>query len=72
MPQEYFEIFKGNPIVVLAVLDALDQAGITPVVKDPSSSARLAGFGSITTHQSLWVHIDEQQQAFEVLHSLDL
>ena len=72
MPQKYIEIFKGSPIVVMAVLDALNQVDISPVLKDPSDSARLAGFGSLTSNQSLWVHKDEQQKAVEVLVLLNL
>jgi hypothetical protein len=63
MPQKYIEIFKGSPIAVMVVLDALNHIGISPVVKDPSASARLSGFGSLTSNQSLWVHKDEQQKA---------
>ena len=72
MPQEFVEIFRGSPIVVMALIDALRELGITPVVKDPSTSAKLAGFGFLTNEQSLWVHTDEQAQAFEVVKSLDI
>lgn len=45
MPQEYIQIFKGSSIQVMAVVNALETLEIVPVVKDPSASARLAGFG---------------------------
>jgi hypothetical protein len=54
------------------VVDSLDALGIVPVVKDPSLSARLAGFGILNTQQSLWVFKDEEQQAIEALNTLDL
>lgn len=72
MPQDYIQIFKGSPIEVMAVVDSLDALGIVPVAKDPSLSARLAGFGILNTQQSLWVHKDEEQQAIESLNTLDL
>jgi hypothetical protein len=72
MPQDYIQIFKGSPIEVMAVVDSLDALGIVPVVKDPSLSARLAGFGILNTQQSLLVHKDEEQQAIEALNTLDL
>ena len=72
MPQEFVEIFRGSPIVVMALIDALGELGITPVVKDPSTSAKLAGFGFLTNEQSLSVHTDEQTQDLEVVKSLDI
>ena len=45
---------------------------MTPVVKDPSASAKLAGFACITIEQTLWLHKDEQQRALEGLNSLAL
>lgn len=72
MPREYIEIFKRNPIAVMAALDALNRVCITPVVKDPSASAYFAGFVSMTSNQSLWVHKDEKQKTLEVLVLLDL
>ena len=72
MPQDYIQIFKGSPTEVMAVVDALESIGIVPVVKDPSTSARLTGFGILNSQQSLWVHRDEEQQAIEVLNALNL
>ena len=72
MPQDYIQIFKGSPIEVMAVVDSLYALGIVPVVKYPSFSARLSGFGILNTQQSLWVHKNEDQQAIEALNTLDL
>ena len=72
MPQDYIQIFKGSSIEVMVIVDALDPLGIVPLIKDPSSSARLSGFGILDTQQTLWVHKDEEQQADEVLNALDL
>jgi len=70
MPQDYIQIFKGSQIEVIAIVDALDPLGIVPLVKDPSSSAILSGFGILNTQKSLWVHREEEQQAIEVLNAL--
>lgn len=72
MPQDYIQIFKGSSIEVMVIVGALDPLGIVPLIKDPSSSARLSGFGILDTQQTLWVHKDEEQQAVEVLNALDL
>ena len=72
MSQEFIKLFKGNPITVMAVIDSLDKVGIIPIVKNPSESARLAGFGSMTSEQSIWVHSDEKKKSIEVLKSLEL
>jgi hypothetical protein len=72
MPHNFVKLYHGNPISVLALFSALEEIGITPLVKDPSESARLAGFGSMTSEQSLWVHNDELEKANKVLSGLGL
>lgn len=72
MALDFVQIFKGSPVVIIAVVGAMKEVNITPVVKDPSASAKLARFASMTNEQTLWVHKDEQQRALEVLNSLDL
>tara|TARA_B100000965_G_C19281658_1_gene621829 strand:+ start:408 stop:617 length:210 start_codon:yes stop_codon:yes gene_type:complete len=49
MPQEYVETFKESLINAIPELNTLGQIRITPVVKDPSASAYLGGFGNMTT-----------------------
>ncbi|MDA9597077.1 DUF2007 domain-containing protein [Flavobacteriaceae bacterium] len=71
MSRDFIKLFKGNPITVMAVIDVLDKVGIVPIVKNPSESARLAGFGFMTSEQSIWVHTDEKNKAVEVLKSLE-
>jgi len=72
MALDFVQIFKGSPVVIIAIVGAMKEVNITPVVKDPSASAKLAGFASMTNEQTLWVHKDEQQRALEVLNSLAL
>jgi hypothetical protein len=48
----------------------LDEVSIVPVIKDRAESARLAGFGSFSSDQEVWVHPNEEKQAKEVLQSI--
>lgn len=72
MALDFVQIFKGSPVVIIAEVGAMKKVNITPVVKDPSASAKLAGFASMTNEQTLWVHRDGQQRDLEVLNSLAL
>lgn len=63
MALDFVQIFKGSPVVIIAVVGAMKEVNITPVVKDSSASAKLAGFASMTNEQTLWVHKDGQQRA---------
>lgn len=71
LPQnQYIKLYSGTPLVILALVNALEEVGIIPVLKDPSASARMAGFGSMTNEQTLWVHPDELDKAQKVLSQL--
>lgn len=72
MPHNFVLIYRGSPINVMCLSDALSTKGIVPIVKDPQESARLAGFASLTQQQTLWVHKSEEQQALQSLKSLAL
>ena len=72
MALDFVQIFQGTPVVIIAEVGAMKKVNITPVVKDPSASANLAGFASMTNEQTLWVHKDGQQRGSEVLNSLAL
>ena len=50
----------------------MKQVSVTPVVKNPSTSAKFAGFASMTNEQIIWVYKDEQERALELLNSLTL
>ncbi|MGB1448403.1 MAG: DUF2007 domain-containing protein [Flavobacteriaceae bacterium] len=67
----YLHLFSGSSIDVLALRNALAEENITPVVKDESESARLAGFGQTAPMmQRVFVHEDEFDKAKQVLQSL--
>lgn len=46
MERDYTKIYSGNFMVSSRIVEALEQIGIVPIVKDESESARLAGFPS--------------------------
>ncbi|MCH1517389.1 MAG: DUF2007 domain-containing protein [Flavobacteriaceae bacterium] len=67
----YLHLFSGSSIEVLALSNALAEKNITPVVKDESESARLAGFGQTAPMlQRVFVHEDEYDNAKAILKDL--
>ena len=67
----YQHLYTGSSIDVLAIRDALSEVNITPVIKDESASATLAGFGvTAPLQQRVFVHNDEFEQATQILEQL--
>jgi hypothetical protein len=67
----YLHLFSGSSIDVLALINALTEKNIIPVVKDEAESARLAGFGQTAPMMQLvFVHEDEYVKAKIVLKQL--
>ena len=67
----YLHLFSGSSIDVLALRNALAEENITPVVKDESESARLAGFGQTAPMmQRVFVHEAEYDKAKTILKQL--
>ena len=67
----YVHLFSGSSIDVIALQNALADVNISPVIKDESESARLAGFGQTTPlMQRVFVHKDEFEKAKAVLDQL--
>ena len=72
MSQTYKKLFHGTAIDVAKLCSVLDTLGIIPVVKDQAESARLAGFGTLSTDNEVWVHPDEFEEAREIALELGL
>lgn len=70
MSPKYVKIFFGPAVQIINLCNALDEVSIVPLVKDRAESARLAGFGSFSSDQEVWVHPDEEKQAKEVLETI--
>jgi len=64
MESNYSKLFAGSFIVAQRIVQNLKEQGISPIVKDETESARLAGFGTSTYgHQELYVHASEKVKA---------
>lgn len=71
MESNYIKIYSGSFIITQHIADKLEAVGISPVVKDETESARLAGFGSsIPGFQELYVTKDELEEAKLVVESV--
>jgi hypothetical protein len=70
MESNYSKLYAGSFIVVQLITQNLEKEGITPIVKDETESARLAGFGTPTYgFQELYVHTSEQTKAEAIVKS---
>ena len=63
-------VFTGNMMDVLKIVEALEHKDIRPIIKDENESARLAGFGSSTQLQQVWIHEDEFETTKKIIESL--
>ncbi len=70
MQSEYLCVFYGNHIDALNIISSLYEINISPVVKNESESARLAGFGTIDDKKKIYVHRDEYKIAEELIKSI--
>ena len=70
MHLEFLCVFSGNHIDSLNVIDSLKKNNITPIVKNESESARLAGFGIIDFQKKIFVHKDEYTKAEKLIKSI--
>ena len=70
MESNYSKLYAGSFIVVQLITQNLEKQGITPIVKDETESARLAGFGTSTYgFQELYDHTSEQAKAEAIVAS---
>lgn len=71
MESHYIKIYTGSFILVTNIVSKLEAAGITPIVKDETESARLAGFGpAIPGQQEVYVHESEIDKATPIVQGL--
>ena len=69
--EDYIKIFSGSFIIVQLVMDRLQSAGISAIVKDETESGRLAGFAaSIPGFQELYVSKDEVDYAVPIVEEV--
>ncbi|MCF7568046.1 DUF2007 domain-containing protein [Sabulilitoribacter arenilitoris] len=69
----FIKIFTGNFIIVQRIVDELKKIDISPIVKDQTESARLAGFGGgiVPGFQQVFVHKDELDKAVYIVESIN-
>ncbi|GAA3630585.1 putative signal transducing protein [Flavivirga jejuensis] len=68
----YIKIFTGDLIIVQRIVNQLEIVNINPIVKDPTESARLAGFGGgiVPGFQEVFVNKDELDKAVPIIESI--
>ena len=68
MESHYSKLYAGSFIMVQLITQNLEKLGITPIIKDETESARLAGFGTFTYgFQELYVHSSEKNKAEAII-----
>ena len=69
MSSDYIQVFSGNSIEVKILKSKLEDIGISPIIKDASESARLAGFAAnVNGIQALLVAKDELEKAQTIIN----
>ena len=63
MDDTFVLLCATNVVEVQRVKVLLEQTGIFPIIKDEGESARLAGFGSASLMQQLWVAKSDLKKA---------
>ena len=68
MESNYTRIYTGSFVIVQLLISKLEEVGISPVIKDETESARLAGFGpAIPGTQEVFVHKKELDKAVPIV-----
>ncbi len=67
----YTKLFTGDSFLVQRIVTELETLNITPIIKDETESARLAGFGvSIYGEKDIYVNNDELDKAKSLLKNI--
>ena len=72
MKTELKKLYEGDIPTVTMLVGALEEVGITPIVKDPMASADIAGYGALGGDQQVYVFQDQWEKASEILSELNL
>jgi len=67
----YIKVFRGSAIVVKAISYALEDQGISAIVKDANESARLAGFAALQDSVELQVLESDVERAQKLIASFN-
>jgi hypothetical protein len=63
MDDTFVLLCATNVVEVQRVKALLEENGMSPIIKDEGESARLAGFGSASLMQQLWVAKSDLEKA---------
>ncbi|OBQ52754.1 DUF2007 domain-containing protein [Tamlana sp. s12] len=65
----FTKVYTGDIIIVQRIVSELENEGISPIVKDQTESARLAGFGggNFPGFQEIFVNNDELTKTLEIV-----
>ena len=67
----YIKVFSGTFIIVQLVMDRLESAGITAVIKEESGLGQHSGFSSANSgYQELFVSKEELDHAIPIIESV--
>ena len=72
MKTELKKLYEGNLPQVTLLTSALEEAQISPIIKDPMTSASIAGYGALGTDQQVFVFEAQWEKANEILQELNL
>ena len=72
MKNELKKLYEGNLPQVTLLTSALEEAQISPIIKDPMTSASIAVYGALGTDQQVFVFEDQWEKANEILQELNL
>ncbi len=69
----YIKIFTGNFMIVQRIISELKAIHIYAVIKDPTESARLGGYGGgiLPGFQEIFVNKDELDKAVPIIESIN-
>tara|TARA_B110000003_G_C16386459_1_gene432590 strand:- start:72 stop:293 length:222 start_codon:yes stop_codon:yes gene_type:complete len=71
MNQDFVIVYKGSIVLSNRIINELLLNKISPIVKNESESARLAGFGfNIENEISVHVHLDEFEESQKIINNL--
>ncbi len=69
----YIKIFTGNFMIVQRIISELKAIHIYAVIKDPTESARLGGYGGgiLPGFQEIFVNKDELDKAVPIIEGIN-
>ncbi|MGS0526895.1 putative signal transducing protein [Zobellia nedashkovskayae] len=71
MKSNEVKIYSGNRFTAQRIQEKLNEVGISPIIKDASESARLAGFAAnINGELDIHVRNDEEEKAMIIVRAI--